>query len=395
MHFTYLIKELARRKGRTTTNVLAVAVLVGILVILTSVMNAYVTAIYLPFKNVGADLIVQKSGSQATNTPTSAIRLPFGEGIFTEDEISKITTLSHVENTAKALTIWQFDKGKFISIEGLEPDSFVGEKLKSGLTSGRFLEATDGDSIVVEKHFAKFYSLKVGSNLKLGDLNYQVVGIVAAQDESQVSAANIYMNLDDAQKLLGTSGYSQLYLRLDTLSSEDMVRTEISRIDTGAVITSSSSIAASLGNVVKIYDKFHILGSAILAVIVAFILFQVNTTGLLERKRDIGIMQAVGWTRRNIGGQIVSEVFLQTILGCIVGVVISFITLSAIGSISVQANLSGGLSNDLSSLSVPLSMSAAAIGEFTLLALVISTVVSLLLVRRTSGMKPLSNLRSL
>jgi putative ABC transport system permease protein len=395
MHFTYLIKELARRKGRTTTNVLAVAVLVGILVILTSVMNAYVTAIYLPFKNVGADLIVQKSGTQTANAPTGSIRLPFGEGIFHEDEIDKIAALNHVENTSKALTIWQFNKGKFISIEGLEPDSFFGEKLQSGLTSGRFLEVTDGDSIVVEKHFARFYSLKLGSSLKLGDSNFQVAGVVAAQDESQVSAANIYMNLDDAQKLLGTSGYSKLYMRLDALSSEDTVRTEISQIDTGATITSSSSIGTSLGNVIKIYKKFHIFGSAILAVIVAFILFQVNTTGLLERKRDIGIMQAVGWTRRKIGTQIFSEVFMQTILGCIIGILISFISLSSIGSIGIQANLPGGLSNDLSSLRVPLSTSATAIGEFTLLALVISTVVSLLLVRKTSGMKPLSNLRSL
>ena len=340
-------------------------------------------------------MIVQKSGNQATKTPTSAIRLPFGKGIFVEDEISKISTVSHIGDISKALTLWQFDKGSFISIEGLEPDSFVGERLRSGLTSGRFLEGTDGNSIVVEKHFAKFYSLKVGSNLKLGDSNFQVVGIVAAQDESQVSATNIYMNLGDAQKLLGTNGYSQLYVRLDALSSEDSVRTEISRIDTGAIITSSSSIAASLGNVIKIYERFHVLGSAILALIVAFILFQVNATGLLERKRDIGIMQTVGWTRRNIGGQIVSEVFLQTILGCILGVVISFITLSGIGSIGIQANLPGGLSNDLNSLTVPLAVSVSAIGQFSVLALIISTVVSLFLVRRVSGMKPLSNLKSL
>ena len=53
MRFIYIIKELARRKARTITNVLAVVVLVAILVVLTSVMNAYSTAIYIPFKNVG------------------------------------------------------------------------------------------------------------------------------------------------------------------------------------------------------------------------------------------------------------------------------------------------------------------------------------------------------
>ncbi len=395
MHFTYLIKELARRKSRTVTNILAVVVLVAILVVLTSVMNAYSTAIYLPFKNVGADLIVQKSASQATDSPTSAIRLPFGKGLFTQDEISSLSSISHIEDVSKALTLWEFDKGQFISIEGLEPDSSMGQKMSSWVTSGRFLTVSDGDSVVVEKHFARFYGVKLGDSLKIGGSSFKIVGILTDQDQSQVSATNIYLNLSDAQKLLGTTGYSQLYIRLDALSSEDAVRSAISHVDASAVVVSGNSIAASLGNVVKIYERFHLLGSAILALIVAFILFQVNTAGLLARKRDIGIMQTVGWTRKNIGAQIVSEVFLQTILGCILGIVISIIILSAIGSIGIQTNLPGGLSNDLSSLTVPLEVSYPAVGQFSLLALIISTVVSLFLVRRASGMKPLTNLKSL
>jgi putative ABC transport system permease protein len=395
MHFTYLIKELARRKGRTITNVLGVTVLVAILVILTSVINAYSTAIYMPFKNVGADLIVQKSGIQATDTPTSAIRLPFGKGLFVQNEISTISTISHVEDISKALVLWQFDKGSFISIEGLEPGSSIGQKMSSWTTSGRFLTVSDGNKIVVEKHFAKFYGVKLGDSMKLGNTNFEIVGLLTAQDASQVSSTNIYMNLNDAQQLLGTTGYSQLYIRMDALSSEDAVRTAISQVDTSAVVISGNSIAASLGNVVKIYDRFQILGSAILAIIVAFILFQVNATGLLERKRDIGIMQTVGWTRKNIGAQIVSEVFLQTILGCLLGIALSFIILSTIGSIGIQTNLPGNLANDISTLTAPLEVSYPAVGQFSLLALIISTVVSLFLVRRVSGMKPLTNLKSL
>lgn len=394
MHFNYLRKELARRKGRTITNVLAVAVLVGILIVLTSVMNAYSAAIYLPFKNVGADLIVQKSGQQTTDNPTASIRLPFGKGLFTPEEINQISDQNHIAYISRSLDLWQFNKGQFISIEGVEPDSFMSQKMSSWVTSGKFLTGSDGNSIVVEKHFARFNKLKIGDSLKLGNNTFNIIGIISRQDESQVSATNIYMNLDEAQQLLGTNGYSQLYIRLDNLSSEATVRNEISHIDTGAVITSSSSIAASLGNVMKIYDQFHILGSLILALIVAFILFQVNTTGLLERKKDIGIMQTVGWTRRNIGTQIVSEVFLQTILGCILGIIISLIILSAIGSVGIQTS-TGSLSNDLNSLTAPLTASTSAMGEFTLLALIISTVVSLFLVRKVSGMKPLTNLKCL
>jgi putative ABC transport system permease protein len=159
------------------------------------------------------------------------------------------------------------------------------------------------------------------------------------------------------------------------------------------VVISGNSVAASLGNMVRIYSRFHLLGSAILALVIAFILFQVNATALLERRRDIGIMQAVGWTRMNIGTHVVSEVLILTVVGCILGVIGSLIISAAIGSIGIQVGVAGGLSNELSTLTVPLAVSPAAIGRFSALALAISVAVSVFLVRRASGMKPLANLR--
>jgi putative ABC transport system permease protein len=394
MHLIYLIKELSRRKTRTATNVLVVAVLVALLVVLTSLMNAYTIAIYLPFKDLGTDLIIQKSLNQAADMTTSSIRLPFGKGIFLQDEIVDISAAPHVEDVSKSLILWQFDNGKFISIEGVESASFTGKRFSSWVTSGRFLEAIDGNKIVIEKHYAKFYGYKLGDSLTLGNASFDIVGIIAAQGESQVSATNIYMNLSDAQQLINTEGYNQIYVKLDALSSEDAVRSEISRIDNNATVVSSSTIAASLSDAVKIYNRFHILGSAILAIIVAFILFQVSATGLMERRKEIGIMQTVGWTSKNIGTQIISEVFWQTVIGCIIGIIISMIVIAAIGSLSVQTNLPGDLSNNLSTVSTPLIISTLAITEFSALALVISAAVSLLLIRRLSGMKPVANLKN-
>jgi len=70
LNLPYLFKELTRRKGRSLTNILAVAVLVAIFVVLTSIMNAYADAIYLPFKDIGADMIVQKSVAQPSENIT-------------------------------------------------------------------------------------------------------------------------------------------------------------------------------------------------------------------------------------------------------------------------------------------------------------------------------------
>jgi putative ABC transport system permease protein len=393
VYLPYVFKELVKRKGRSITNLLAVAVLVALPVILTSVINGYTTAVYLPFQDVGADMIVQKSVT-STDAPAGSLRLPFGRGLLPASQVRAVAAVPHVAAVSPALVLWQFDNGKFFSVEGIEPTGFVGTRLKAGIATGRFLESADKGKIVLEKHFAKFYSLKVGNNMKVGDAMFEVVGTVAVAGESQVAAQNIYMNLADTQRLLGTADYSQLYLRMDSLSSENAVRSEIARLDPQAVTTSANSIAASLSNVVSIYQRFQVLGAAILALIVAFILFQVSVTGLLERRREVGVMQTVGWTRQNISGQAVAEVILNTIGGCILGIVASIAVVSAIGSVSVQANLPGSLSNDLTTLSAPLALSPTSAVEFSIFAVVVSLVVSLFIVRRISGMKPLANIRT-
>lgn len=394
MYLTYVFRELTRRKGRTISTLIAVAVLATILIVLTSVVNAYSAAIYLPFQNMGVDMMVQKSITQTSDKTSSAIRLPFGRGVFSQDEIDRISSINHVKEVSRSLVIWNFDKGKFISIEGVDPDSLLGQKLNSWITGGRFFKNGDNNKAVVEKHFAKFYGLKVGDSVNLGDAAFEVIGLLSSQDESQVSSSNLYINLTDAQKLLGVNGYSKLYLKLDSLSSEDAVQAEINRIDNQVISASASSIGASMANVIKIYNKFQWLGFIFISIIVAFILFQVNATGLMERRKDIGIMQTVGWTRRNINRQIVSEVFLQTITGFILGIVISLIIMTSIGSISVQTNLSESLSNNPSISSATLSISYVAVLEFLVLMLAISAGVSFFLARRIAGMKPATNLKN-
>jgi len=394
-NFRYLVRELTRRKGRLFTNLLAVAILVAIFIVMTSVMNAYASAVYLPFKNIGADMIVQKSVAKPSDNQTNSIQLPFGKGIFDQATVDKISALPHVKDISRSLVLWRYDKGKFITIEGFEVTSFIGAKYSSWVTSGRALNAGEQNNALVEKHFAKFYGLKPVDKLQLGNSSFQVVGVVAVEDKSQVSTTNVYINLLDAQSLLGVHGYSQLYVRLDALSSEKAIRSEVTGVDKDAMTLSSSSIAASLGNYMDIYKKYQLLVLLILAAILALILFQVNTASLMERRRDIGILQTVGWTKQNISTQIVSEVFIQTILGFILGLAGSALTLIAIGSISLQTRLSTGLGNDLTTLSAPLQLSGSAVWEFFLLTLIISIALSFFLSGKLAGMKPIDNLRKI
>jgi len=392
MYLSYVFKELGRRKARTTTNVLTVAAIVALLISISAIMGAYSSAIYLPFRNTDSDIIVYKSDNATWNSE-SKIRTPFGKGIFTDKQVMDISFLKHVQDISRSLVLWYFGRESFVSMEGIEPASFLGNKLSSWVKEGGFITNNDDRRVAVESHFANFHHLRIGDNITVNDETFTIKGLVKIREGSELLASNIYLTLPDAQRLGGVRGYNQLYLKIDDLSNEQLVKSEIARIDGRAVAMSGNSISASLGNLVKVCDEFQWIGVGIMTLIAGLVLFKVNAAVLLERKRDIAVMQSVGWTRKEIMGQIVSEVLLQMLLGFTVGALASIVITVFLGSVSIEIP-SIGLEKP-ATVTLPLALSPTSIVNYLVVIIVVCLLVSYLLTRKISAIKPSENLRSL
>jgi ABC-type lipoprotein release transport system permease subunit len=392
MYFPYIFKEVTRRKSRTLTNVLTIAVIIAMLISVTAILNAYTFAIYLPFKDVDSDIILQKSYN-STNL-TSEIRLPFGTGTFDDGEVMKISSLNHVRDVSGSLILWDFNKTGFTSIEGIDLDSTVGKKLSSWVTQGRFINDSDDKKAVLESHFAKFNRLKVGDLISLASETFKVAGILKIGEGSPIFSSNIYIKPSDAQNISGIKEYDKLYLKVDELSNEEAVKEEISKIDPMITAVSGNYISASLKNVVNIYGTFYWVGVGIMALIAILVLFKVNALALLERRRDIAILQSVGWTKREITKQILFETSLQTMLGFVLGAIASLAVISFLGNITIQATATG-LESTPTIITMPLAVPLGVVAEYFGLSIVISLLVSYYLAKEIAVIKPSENLRSL
>jgi len=392
MYLPYIFKEVFRRKSRTLTNVLTIAVIITMLISVTAIMSAYTSAIFLPFKDVDSDMILQKSHN--TTNLTSEIRVPFGRGTFDDGEMASISTLSHVQDISRSLVLWDFDKKGFTSIEGIESGSAVGKKLGSWVTEGRFINGSDSKKAVLESHFAKFNHLKVGNNISLGGETFNVVGILKIGEGSPIFSSNIYIKSSDAQRISGIEEYDQLYLKVDDLANEEAVKEEINQIDPMITAVSGNYISTSLKNVVNIYGTFYWVGVGIMALIAILVLFKVNAMALLERRRDIAILQSVGWTKKEITKQILFETSLQTMLGFVLGTIASLAVIILLGTVSIQS-ASTGLESTPTTITMPLTLSPGIIAEYFGLIVVVSLLVSYLLAKKISDVKPSENLRSM
>jgi ABC-type antimicrobial peptide transport system permease subunit len=391
MYPPYVFKELSRRKARTITNVLSVATIVALLLSANSILAAYSSAIYLPFRNTGSDMIVYQSDNAAKSS--AKITTPFGKGVFNFKQVTDISSLKHVQDISKSLVLWYFGREGFVSMEGIDPNSFLGEKLSSWVNAGNFIAQNDGGQVAVETHFANFHHLRVGGNITVGDATFTVKGLIKAKDESNLLVSNIYLTLPEAQRLGDVEGYNQLYLKIDDLSNEQLVKSEILRIDDRAVAMSGSSISASLGNLAKAYDDFQWIGLGVMTLIAGLVLFKVNAAVLLERRRDIAVLRSIGWTKKEITGQIVSEVLLQVIMGFAVGVLTSIALTAILGSVSVEIP-SISLEKP-APVTLPLFLSPTATLSYFATIIMTSLLVSYLLARNILAIKPSENLRSL
>jgi len=153
-------------------------------------------------------------------------------------------------------------------------------------------------------------------------------------------------------------------------------------------------ISASLKNVVNIYGTFYWVGVGIMALIAILVLFKVNALALLERRRDIAILQSVGWTKMEIARQILSETSLQTMLGFVLGAFASLAVMAFLGSITIQVNPTG-LESTPTIIAMPLAIPLDIVAEYFGLSIVISLLVSYLLAKKIAAIKPSENLRSL
>jgi putative ABC transport system permease protein len=412
VNYRYVLKELRHHHNRTLVNILGIGIGIALFVSINAVSTAYQKAVSLPFKNLGADLIVQRPEKRAVDSgqpPASmrGIRLPFSNQLLPSQDLEKLKTIEGVDSMASSLLLWEFDKGGFRTIMGVDlaQPSLGPVKVKEWLKEGRFPQK-EGE-VVIEKHYAKFQHKKIGDAIEINDHPFSVVGLLEIKEGSQIASANIYLPLQDAQGLLGTEsgGVNIVYLRLKNPSLLSQVKTSIARYLNGVSVTSSDSFLEVMGGISQISDQFSFIVSIIALGGAFFLIIKAMLSNLIERSREIGILKAVGWTEKDVQKQLMGEVFLQSLFGGIFGIVMGYFFSYLLGFLSIpvstpwELNLLPAFAKDaqaaVKTVRLPVSVSAGLIAMSLAVSLIAGSLASYFMGKRTARMKPAEILRQL
>jgi putative ABC transport system permease protein len=225
-----------------------------------------------------------------------------------------------------------------VNLIGMTPE--VARSIRAfPIVSGRYLDDSDAAAAVITQTLADSFSVRVGDTLTLpsaaGTTQLTIVGLLPGR----IAPGNeeVFVTLAQAQKMTGETGKVNLIeLNVEAMAGQER------RAAIQAQIEAALGENFRVGTLVAGDELFATMEMAqvglsifgMLALFMGgFIIFNTFRTVVSERRRDIGMLRALGATRRTILGMILAEGLIQGFLGSGLGLLLGY--LLAIGVIRV------------------------------------------------------------
>ena len=339
----FALRELKRRKLRTLTNILGYTLAVAIMVIL---VNAIV------YSKQMADNILTSTGTHfiasvpanLPSCPQCSLKLPDNkdEGFVVYGVPTKLISVKFIDEARKINAVkdaskcllyrFRNDKGEISSIAGFDPFNDVAVATttcsKTDVINGRFLTPDDRGKVMLEESYAKLKGLRPGYKLNIGKDQFLVIGIVNAG--IRPAKSDIYMHFSEAERIINKRmGKSPIHNEANVI----LVETKSSKLQEEAIssmkkllpnlVFSSYACYGPASTVMGINENSAYLLLIIIGVSTIAIALRSQLSSVIERRRDIGILKAIGWTDRDVVTQIFFESIIQALIGGLIGCIIS------------------------------------------------------------------------
>ena len=313
--FRLAFSNLTQRKMRSAISVLALAVGICLFIILWGLVNGVFNEFTQRIRGIGADITVTRSGTNP---------LLFGTGVLPYKLVDQLRVIPGVR-TASPVLIWKASIGSApYNVFGIEPKDFTDLGGELIFLEGRNIEGPD--EMFVDSRIANLQNLKVGDTLSLLGHQFRTVGIVQPG-----VGTRIFMPYKTLSEITGQPDRVSLFFV--SAVSPDLVEElaeQINRIDEGIETQFMSNIAASMSNYLKALNQFIRAINYTALIISALVILLSMYTTVVERTREIGILKSLGASRVYILTTILTEALLLSFMGSVVGILLAFVSRSAI-----------------------------------------------------------------
>ncbi|HUG71317.1 MAG TPA: FtsX-like permease family protein [Pirellulaceae bacterium] len=308
----FSLREVSSRPVRTLLTILSIVIAVGAVV---SVSIATTTT-----------RVAQQNMFSAVTGRAALEVVAEGGGSFPvtiANEIDQLHGVQAVPLIRRYTIIYLTDRKVKAQVMGIVPerDQLVRDY---EVVSGRMFSA--GTEVALDATFARSLRLQVGDTVKMltrgGMKTSEIVGLVKPRSGSAVSEGGLlYMSLGLAQSRfkLGAE-IDAVQIVLDEAAEVETTQAEVaSHLPVGLVVRQPNMRSRLAEETMLATEQGLQLATAFALVIAAFIIFNTFQMTVGERRRQLGILRAIGATRRQVMFLILREGLLIGLIGMILG----------------------------------------------------------------------------
>src|SRR2546426_12070795 len=316
------VKSLRRRKARTALTILGITVVVMLSLLFLSVGYSTENKVIPSFQKLNIDLVVLQQTALAA--PYSSINESVAWEIQSYPEVSAVYPY-----IIQVLTLIQGpSRNQSVVINALLP-SHVVDFYRVEPVSGSYITDTTNDSIAVGVQAAKVLGLKAGDTATFGSsstnqINLKVAGIFTTF--GTVDDYDINMALPLAQKLFDKEGrVSAVILKLFDKAKADEIRNRIESAHPGLVVKTSDQYVADFSGPIRVLQGSITLISGLAVAAGVFGVSNTMLMAVVERRREIGIMRAIGTGTGQILATFLQESLVLGVVGGSAGILLGII----------------------------------------------------------------------
>jgi len=405
-----VLKELRERKSQLVTSFLAIALGITVIVAVRTITCFSEKAVARELDNLGANVLILPKGATVNNYYTA----DFGEYVMPESYVDDITTsrLKGVDNLSPKLTEAISLRGQSVYLTGILPKNELKSKPAWQTADGIFarpegcgtvvpgalakalggaaqssggaapsrravVEELDGSQVLVGSDVAKRFGLRVGSMLSIKGETFAVKAVLPST--GTVDDTRVFAHLHTVQRLFGRGRVVNAIEMIGCCKqiSKGLID-GLNRLLPEAKVVTIRQIAQTQLATNTMMERFSLVFLVVIMLVGAVSIANYMFANVYERRREIGILLAVGATPRRISTIFLLKAAILGLAGGAVGYVFG----------SILAVTLGPRIADVPVLPVP-----ALAGWGVVIAIVVALLASLVPVWRAARLDPAQILR--
>ncbi len=345
-----IIKNIFRNKGRSILAIFGIAIGVAAVMELGLVTDGLYASTQNALTAGAADFSVVNATSTGNNSGGTRILIGGGQvstssgnqQFINQSIVSEIQQVSGVSNAVGVLsTIINLNSsssgssgsGSMASLIGINSSELSLDDIS--LTNGS-VYSDNQNEVIIGAPEAKNLNKTVGDTITISNETYSITGIY--ETGNYVYDRGIVMSLSNLQNLTGDSDEVSLILvkannGVNATSLAQTIQQKYpNELTTTTSLTGMNRTSNGLGVISSVASVVSIFAILFAGVIVILTMLK----AVSDRTREIGVLRAVGWTKRRILTLIIGESIILSVIATVIGLIISIGVVYALASSYIQ-----------------------------------------------------------